>query len=104
MVLSTPASAIRMSYSSAPGAIPSTSVAVGAFGAAPQPTTLLQSIVFGREPLPGEERSVATMRSATGTHAVHQQVLRGAPVEGALYQLHQDDNGYMSITGRPTPV
>jgi hypothetical protein len=75
--------------------------AVGAFGTAPQPTTLLQSVVFGREPLPGEERSVATLRSATGTHAVHQQVLRGAPVEGALYKLHQDDNGYMAITGHP---
>ena len=62
----------------------------------------LNAALVGTE-LPPEQMSVlVAKRSATGTHVVVQQTIRGAEVVGARFQVHIDDDGRpFGLTGRP---
>ena len=47
-------------------------------------------------------QTLATFQSATGTHVVVQQQIRGAEVTGARYRVHfRADDGTYALTGRP---
>lgn len=75
--------------------------AVGAFAADPVTALAVTSTVLERGRPTDTPDRVATMLSATGTHEVWQQRVRGAPVLGALYSMHRGPAGQLAMSGTP---
>ncbi|MDQ3973523.1 MAG: hypothetical protein M3276_04175 [Actinomycetota bacterium] len=55
----------------------------------------------GPQPAFTNDDVMLTIESATGTHTVCHQRVRGAEIVGARYRVHRDAGGNVTITGRP---
>lgn len=82
-------------------AVPTDSGGVGAFAPVLRPVPTLTDIVLGPGRGTGTATRVAASSTVTGRHEVWQQLLRGAPVVGAVYGVHEGLDGGLALTGRP---
>src|SRR5687767_7289063 len=66
---------------------------VGAFAPVLRPVPTLTDIVLGPGRGTGTATRVAASSTVTGRHEVWQQLLRGAPVVGGVYGMHEGLDG-----------
>lgn len=87
--------------STSPAAGRGSEAVVGAFAAEPRTARAVTDVVLAPGRATGAADRVATMQSPTGTHEVWQQLVRGAPVLGAVYSMHRGPTGQLAMCGAP---